>query len=72
MDQILVTQSSSLSVEDHTFRCVVGSEPTSLDYQVASGDIIELDKLQLIVPTLMVWLYCMADVDDIYGHLWVV
>ena len=30
IDRILVTQSSSLSAEDHTVRCVVGSEPTSV------------------------------------------
>ena len=29
---IPVTQSSSLSVKDHTVRCVVGSEPTSMDF----------------------------------------
>ena len=27
LDGAFVTQSSSLSVEDHTVRCVVGSEP---------------------------------------------
>ena len=30
-----MTQSSSLSVEDHTVRCVVGSEPTSIDCLMA-------------------------------------
>ena len=36
LDGGVVTQSSSLSVEDHTVRCVVGSEsePTSIDYGV--------------------------------------
>ena len=51
-----VTQSSSLSVEDITLRCVVGSEPTSGDYQMPSGDIMMVDKLQLIVPMSVVWL----------------
>ena len=45
-----VTQFSSLSVEDHTVRCVVGSEPTSMDCQMPSGGIIVVDKLQLTVP----------------------
>ena len=31
-----VTRSSSLSVEDHTVRCVVESEPTSMGYQRSS------------------------------------
>ena len=51
-----VTQSSSLSVEDHTVRCVVGSEPSSGDCQMPSGDIILVDKLQLTVPMSVVWL----------------
>ena len=51
-----VTQSSSLSVEDHTVRFVVRSELTSMDYQMASGGIIMLDKLQLTVPLSVVWL----------------
>ena len=42
--------SSSLSVEDHTVRCVVGSEPTSGDCQMPSRGIIMMDKLQLTVP----------------------
>ena len=45
-----VIQSSSLSVEDHTVRCVVGSEPTSMDGQMPSMVIIVKDKLQLTVP----------------------
>ena len=32
LNGIPVTQSSSLSVEDHTVRCVVGSEPTRMGY----------------------------------------
>ena len=45
-----VTQSSSLSVEDHTISCVVGSEPTSMGHQMPSMVIIMTDKLQLTVP----------------------
>ena len=51
-----VTQSSSLSVEDHTVRCVVGSEPTSMGHQRPSLHIIVVDKLQLTVPMSVVWL----------------
>ena len=40
LDQGLVTQCSSLSVEDHTVRCVVGSEPTSMDCQMLLVGII--------------------------------
>ena len=49
LHQGLVTQSSSLSVEDHTVRCVVGSEPTSMDCQMPSRGIM-VDKLHLTVP----------------------
>ena len=49
LDGAFVTQSSSQSVEDHTVRCVVGSEPTSGDCLVPSGGIMK-DTLQLIVP----------------------
>ena len=51
-----VTESSSLSVEDHTVRCVVGSEPTSMECQISSMGIIVMDKLQLTVPMSVVWL----------------
>ena len=62
-----MTQSSSLSVEDITLRCgsmadvnrihsVVGSEPTSGDCHWPSLDIIMVDKLQLTMPTSVVWL----------------
>ena len=50
-----VTQSSSLSVEDHTVKCVVESEPTSMGYQRPSWDVIVTDKLQLTVPMSVVW-----------------
>ena len=53
---IPVTQSSSLLVEDHTVRCVVGSEPTSMESLMPSGLIIVMDKLQLTVPMSVVWL----------------
>ena len=56
LDQGLVTQSFSLSVEDHTVMCVVGSEPTSGDCQMVSMVIIMVDKLQLTVCTSVVWL----------------
>ena len=41
-----VTQCSSLSVEDHTVRCVVGSELTSMGYQRPSLHIIMKDNQQ--------------------------
>ena len=41
LDGAFVTQSSSQSVEDHTVRCVVGSEPISGDYLVHSGGIMK-------------------------------
>ena len=50
-----VTQSSSLSVEDHTVRCVVGSEPTRGDGQVPSMGTDFVNSVQLIVPTSVVW-----------------
>ena len=51
-----VTQSSSLSAENHEARCVVGSEPISIDCHWFSMGIFILDKLQLTVPMLVVWL----------------
>ena len=55
LDIILVTQSSSQSVEDHTVRCVVESEHTSGGGVWDSMDIV-MDRPQLTATTLMVWL----------------
>ena len=54
--QGLVTQSCSLSVEDHTVRCVVGSKLTNMDCLMPSMGIMLVDKLQLTVPMSVVWL----------------
>ena len=51
-----VTQSSSLSVEDHTVKCVVGSEPTKMDCLMAFLGYNGGGKLQLTVPMSVVWL----------------
>ena len=51
-----MTQSSSQSVEDHRVRCVVGSEPISMGYQMDSMVITMIDKLQSTVPMSVVWL----------------
>ena len=69
VDCRLVTQSFSLSVEDHIVRCVVGSEPTSGVDRMPSGGIIVVEKLQLTVPMSVVWLSCMAVLDNTSGHL---
>ena len=52
----LVTQSFSLSVEDHRVKSVVGSEPTNMDYLMPSLVMTMLDKLQLTVPISVVLL----------------
>ena len=64
-----LTQSSSLSVEDHTVRCVVGSEHTSKGCQMPSMVIVMVERVQLTVPMSVVLLWCMAILDNTSGHL---
>ena len=49
-----VTQSSSLSVEESTVKCVVESKPTSGGVLVGSMGIMFMDITQQIMPTSVV------------------
>ena len=56
-------------MEDHTVKCVVGSELTKGDCQMPSRGIIMTDKLQLTVPMSVVWVQCVAVLNNTSGHL---
>ena len=66
---IVMTLSFSLWLEDRTARCVVGSEPISMEYRMPLIHTFMMDRLQLIVSLSVVWLYFTAVLNSTSGHL---